>query len=233
MSSDPFAIDMREDVEVNLWIRRRNGSQFWVSERSHRCGSGTDAKLGTDVGQFNKGLPRCHLERTSVLEGEFERLLHLSLAPGAGHIAAAVEVIELASGLDDVVQWLLTAAAAEDLAVMLLGLDHEHIVGRHSIAIGQHMWTPWHAAQIALRLLVVVVAHEVAVALVRDPDRAAAFALDGADLLAGRGEGEVRLQRTRTEAFGLPGERRRMADDRLVVVRVTVEGVDPRSINAV
>jgi len=187
----------------------------------------------TDVGQFDESLPGCHLERTSVLEGEFERLLHLALAPGALHIAAAVEVVELAAGLDNVVQRLVMAATVEDLAVVLLGLDHEHIVGRHSMAVGQHMWTPWHAPQIALRLIVVVVAHEVAIALVRDPDRAAAFALPGADLMAGRSKGEVGLRRPGTEAFGLPGERRRMADDRLVVVVVTVQLVYPGSIDAV
>src|SRR4029450_8266023 len=104
--------------------------------------SGLDAHLGTNVGQFDEGLPRRHLERAAVLEGEFERLLDFSLAPGADHVAATVEVIELALGVDDVVQRLAMATTAEDLAVMLLGLDHEHIVNRHSSAIGHDVRTP-------------------------------------------------------------------------------------------
>ena len=62
-------------------------------------------------GKFDEGLPGRHLERTSVREGELERLRHLALAPGAGHVAAAVEVVELAVGIDDVVQRLVMAAA--------------------------------------------------------------------------------------------------------------------------
>ena len=71
---------------------------------------------------------------------------HLALAPGAGHVAAAVEVVERAATLDDVVQRLVMAAAVEDLAVVLLRLDHEHVVGRHPGAVGQHVWPPRHAA---------------------------------------------------------------------------------------
>ena len=148
------------------------------------------------VGKFDEGLTGRHLERSPVVKGELERLRHLALAPGAGHVAAAVEVVERAFGVDDVVQRLVMAPSVEDLAVVLLRLDHEHIVGRHPSAVGQHVRTPRHAAQVALRLLVIAVAHEIAVALVGNLDRAAVLSLRGADLCAGRGEGEVRLRRS-------------------------------------
>src|SRR3954449_439767 len=75
----------------------------------------------------------------SPAPGAREKYMYFSLAPGAGDIAAAVEVVELAMRFDDVLQRLVMTATAKDLAVLLLGLDHEHIVSRHTSAVGQHV----------------------------------------------------------------------------------------------
>ena len=58
---------------------------------------------GVVLGQLDVRLARGHLERAPVGQGELECCVDRALAPGAAHIAAAVEVEELRSATGSVV----------------------------------------------------------------------------------------------------------------------------------
>ena len=117
-----------------LWTGRRG--QALIRIRALICGS----SMKVCPGAIFSGLPSASVNWKTLLTAP---LLQVPL-----DVAAAVEVVEGALGVDDVVDRLHLAPARVDLRVVLTSADDHDVVRRHALAVGQHMRPPRHAAQV-------------------------------------------------------------------------------------
>ena len=190
--------------------------------------------LALICGKLDVGLPRGHLQRRAVGHGELEDVVDGAFGPGARDVLAAVEVVERAGGIDDVVDRLDLTLAGVDLRVVLLGPDDQDVVRSDPLAVGQDVRPPGHAALVLAALGVVDVAHVVGVGLLpRHSDAVRGLAFRRTDLGRCRRPGQIVLLRSAAELRGLLGQHLRVADDRAVVVGHALVGAHAGRVDRV